>query len=120
MTEHKRATDRTPVSGEVVGEVTVFQPTTILDMSECGCQIETSYKLRNDSLHDFRFALGDRSVVVKGRVAYCRIGELLDGVVLYRSGVEFVEPSPHALSAIRDFVAVRTAPPPAIIDAEVS
>ena len=120
MTDHKRAVDRTPLSGEVVGEVTVFQPTTILDLSECGCQIETAFKLHNDSLHDFRFALGDRSIVVKGRIAYCRIGELGDDAVLYRSGIEFVEASPHAVSAIRDFVAVRKAPPPAVIDAELS
>ena len=120
MTDNKRAVDRTPVPGEVVGEVTVFQPMTILDMSDCGAQIETPYKLQNDSLHDFRLTLGGRSVVVKGRVVYCQIGELREGTVLYRSGVEFIEPSAHALAAIRDFVAVQTAPPPPIIDAEVT
>ena len=119
MTDDKRTVDRTPIP-EVAGEVTVFQPMTILDMSECGCQIETPYKLQNDSLHDFRLSLGERSVVMKGRVVYCQIAELREGAVLYRSGVEFVEPSPHAVSAVRDFVAVQKAPPPAIIDAEVS
>jgi hypothetical protein len=108
-----------PTPGQVKGEVTVFQPMTILDLSEGGCQVETAFKLHNDSLHDFRLSLGDRSVVVKGRVAYCQIAELLEGIVLYRSGVEFVEPTPHALAAIRDFVAIRSAPPPDIIDAEV-
>lgn len=120
MTDDKRAVDRTPIPGQVAGEVTVFQPMTILDMSECGAQIETPYKLQNDSLHDFRLSLGDRSVIVKGRVVYCQIGELREGTVLYRSGVEFTEPSPHAIVAIRDFVAMRKAPPPAIIDAETT
>lgn len=120
MTDNKRAVDRTPVPGAVLGEVTIFQPMTILDMSERGCQVETPYKLQNDSLHDFRLTLAERSVVVKGRVVYCQIGELREGVVLYRSGVEFTEPSAHAASAIRDFVALAKAPPPAIIDAELT
>ncbi|CAN5815160.1 hypothetical protein BH24ACI5_BH24ACI5_01310 [soil metagenome] len=120
MTDNKRAVSRTPLPGEVVGEVTVFQPMTILDMSERGCQIESPYKLQNDSLHDFRLSLAERSVVVKGRIVYCRIGELQDGVVRYRSGVEFVQPSAHAVKAIQDFVAVHRAEPPDVIDAEIS
>ena len=120
MTENKRAADRTPVPTEVVGEVTVFQPMTILDLSDTGAQIETPFALHNDSLHEFRLSLGPRSVVVKGRVVYCQIGELREGTVLYRSGVEFIEPAPHAMAAIHEFVAIQTAPPPPIIDAELS
>ena len=120
MTDSRRAVDRTPLPGEVVGEVTVFQPMTILDLSARGCQIESPYKLHNDSLHDFRLSLGDRSIVVKGRIVYCRIGELREGVVLYRSGVEFVEPSAHAVTAIHDFVTVHKVDPPEVIDAEIS
>ena len=116
----KRGTERVPISSSVTGEVTVFQPMTILDMSERGVQIESPYPLQNDSLHDFRLTLNQRSVIVKGRVAYCQIGDLRDGVVLYRSGVEYVEASGHALNAIRDFVAVQHAPPPAVIDAEIT
>ena len=116
----KRGTERVPIPSSVTGEVTVFQPMTILDMSERGVQIESPYPLQNDSLHDFRLTLNQRSVIVKGRVAYCQIGELRDGVVLYRSGVEYVEASGHALNAIRDFVAVQHAPPPAVIDAEIT
>jgi len=116
----KRGTERVPIPSSVTGEVTVFQPMTILDMSERGVQIESPYPLQNDSLHDFRLTLNQRSVIVKGRVAYCQIGELRDGVVLYRSGVEYVEASGHALNAIRDFVAVQHAPPPAVIDADIT
>lgn len=120
MSDQKRAVARTPIPGEVVGEVTVFQPMTILDMSERGAQIEAPYQLQNDSLHEFRLSLGDRFVVVKGRIVYCQIGDIREGTVLYRSGVEFVEPSAHALTAIRDFVAVHQAPPPDVIDAETA
>lgn len=120
MTEDKRAINRTPVTSEIVGNVTVFQPMTILNLSEAGTQIETSYKLQNDSLHDFRLSLGDRSVVVKGRIVYCQVGELSEERVIYRSGVEFVSIPPHALAAVREFVGAHNASRPAILDGEIS
>lgn len=67
-------------------------------------QVETGFPLQLDSLHDFRLSLGDRSVVVKGRIAHCHIGELTDITALYRTGVEFVALSDHARNAITDFV----------------
>ena len=116
----KRTVERLPAPGQIVGEVTMYQPMTILDISELGAQVETAFPLHNDSLHDFRLTLDDLSVVVKGRVAYCKIGELTEGTVMYSSGVEFVEPPPHVLAAIRQFVAVHGAPPPPVIDAELA
>lgn len=120
MDETRRNIDRTPTTGRIVGEVMVFQPMITLDLSEKGAQIETAYALHNDSLHDIRLSLDDRSVVVKGRVAYCQIGELRDGNVLYRSGIEFVELSPHVLAAIREFVRVHNLPAPKVIDGELA
>ena len=119
MTE-KRDCERVP--GQLAGAVMVFEPMTILDMSASGAQIETKFPLHLDSLHDFRLSLGDRSVVVKGRIVHCQIGELKDGAVLYRTGVEFVEPSEHAVSAIQAFVAAEEAAqfPPPIVDAEIA
>ena len=104
MAGDKRDLDRVPLEGQVTGEVMVFQPMTILDISIGGAQIETAFALQLDSLHDFRLSLGDRSIIVKGRIAHCHIGELTDVTALYRTGVEFVELSDHARSAIADFV----------------
>lgn len=122
MTDEKRDTERIPIPGQVTGEVTVFQPMTILDMSERGAQIETGFALHLDSLHDFRLSLGTRSVVVKGRIVHCQIGDLAQGTVLYRTGVEFVEPSDHARAAIREFVEAQkdARTMPAIVDAEIA
>ena len=120
MTENKRAIDRTPLETEIVGSVTVSQPMTILKLSEAGIQIETPYKLQNDSLHDFRLSLGEHSVVVKGRVVYCQVGELHEDGVVYRSGVEFVALAAHAVSAVRDFVGVWNGRPSTILDGEIS
>lgn len=104
MTGEKRDSERVSIPGQVTGEITVFQPMAILDISERGAQVETTFPLHLDSLHDFRLSLGDRSVIVKGRIAHCKIGDLMEGSVLYRTGVEFVEPSEHARDAIRAFV----------------
>jgi PilZ domain-containing protein len=120
--DNKRDKERVPVPAPLHGEVMVFQPMTVMDISLGGAQIETPFPLQLDSLHDFRLSLGDRSVVVKGRIAHCHIGELQEGGVLYRTGVEFIEPSEHAKSAIGAFVAalkVGREPPP-VVDAELA
>jgi hypothetical protein len=118
MAGEKRDLERIPLEGEVRGEVMVFQPMTILDISLGGAQIETAFALQLDSLHDFRLSLNDRSIVVKGRIAHCHIGELTDVAALYRTGVEFIALSDHARLAIEEFLSatryVRT--PPSLLD----
>ncbi|MCA1559046.1 MAG: PilZ domain-containing protein [Acidobacteria bacterium] len=122
MTPDKRDKERVPVPGQLQGEVKVFQPMTILDVSQGGSQVETPFALQLDSLHDFRLSLGEHSVVVKGRIAHCHIGELKDGIVLYRTGVEFIEPSEHVSAAIAEFLEAlrRSREPQPIIDAEIA
>lgn len=121
MDDQKRDNERVPVRS-LAGEVTVFQPMAILDISNGGAQIETPFALHLHSLHDFRLSLGDRSVVVKGRIAHCHIGELKEGVILYRTGVEFIEVSDHVRSALEDFVhalkQARNTPP--IVDGQIA
>jgi c-di-GMP-binding flagellar brake protein YcgR len=102
--ENKRDTERVPVPSPLYGEVKVYQPMTILDISKGGAQIETPFALQLDSLHDFRLSLGEQSLIVKGRIAHCHIGELSEGVILYRTGVEFIEMSHHVQSALAHFV----------------
>jgi hypothetical protein len=69
-----------------------------------GAQVETTISLQLDSLHEFRLTLGDRSVIVKGRVAHCSISDVDQELVTYRSGIEFVEPSERVLAAIAGFL----------------
>ena len=122
MTEEKRDNERVPVPAQVTGEVTTIHPMIILDISGQGAQIETTVMLPPEGLHDFRISLGSRSVVVKGRIVHCQIGELREGAVVYRSGVEFVELAPHAQIAIEAFVDAQRAArvTPLIVDAEIA
>ena len=100
----KRDSERILILGELHGEVMVFQPLTIKDISRGGAQIETAFPLQLDSLHDFRLTLGDRSIVVKGRVTYCSISDVEQEGVLYRSGVEFVDPPERVSDVISEFI----------------
>ena len=121
MSDKTRGARRTRLQGHIEGEVTVLQPVTILEMSELGIQVETFTPLQVESLHEFRLPLGDRHVVIKGRVVYCHVGQLVGEVLTYRCGVEFTEPPPHALEAIRAYLTAldRASGPPPVIDGEI-
>ena len=104
MTSDKRDSDRVQVLGDLHGEVMVFQHVTIKEISAGGVQVESAFPLQLDSLHEFRLTLGDQSVVIKGRVAHCRVTDVDQDLVVYRSGIEFIEPNERVASAIADFV----------------
>lgn len=104
MGSEKRDTDRVPILGELTGEIMVFEPMAVREISRGGAQIETRFPLQLNSLHEVRLTLGDRSVVVKGRVAHCRISDVDQDIVMYRSGIEFIEPSEPVHSVILDFL----------------
>jgi hypothetical protein len=106
---NRRGGERIEILGDLQGEVMVYQPMAIRELSFGGAQIETSFPLQLDSLHDLRLVLGDSSVIVKGRVVHCSIADMDREFVAYRSGLEFVEPSTGVRDAIARFIeAVRT------------
>ncbi len=104
MSSPIRNSERIAILGALQGEVKLFQPTSIREMSLGGMQVETSFPLQVDSLHEFRLTLRERSVVIKGRVAHSRITDVDQDIVMYRSGIEFIEPSGPVADAILEFV----------------
>jgi hypothetical protein len=102
--ENLRDDERIEILGELHGEVVVFQPMAIREISRGGAQVETSFPLQLDSLHELRLTLGDRSVILKARVAHCSICDVDQELVTYRSGVEFVEPSERVFAVISGFI----------------
>jgi PilZ domain len=102
--QDKRDTERIQILGELKGEVTVFHPMMITEISRGGAQIETGFPLQLDSLHEFRLTLGDRSVVVKGRIAHCSITDVEHEMVAYTAGIEFIEPAERVASVIHEFI----------------
>jgi PilZ domain len=105
----KRDAARVQMLGRLQGEVMVFQPMLIREVSLGGALVETRFPLHLNSLHDLRLTLGTRSIVVKGRVVHSQIRDVDQDVVIYWTGIEFVEPSEHVASAIVEFLdSVRT------------
>ena len=102
--ENRRDTGRVDILGELQGEVMVFQPMQIAQISSGGAQIDTPFPLHLDSLHDLRLTLGGDSIIVKGRIVHSSISDVEHEHVMYRSGVEFVEPSDHVAAIIAHFV----------------
>jgi hypothetical protein len=104
LDDNKRDGERLQILGELHGEVMVFEPMAIKEISRGGAQVETAFRLQLDSLHELRLTLGDRSVVVKGRVVHCSISDVDQELVIYRSGLEFIELSDRVYSVIADFI----------------
>jgi hypothetical protein len=102
--DEKRDRERIEILGDLHGEVMVFQPLSIKEISRGGCLVETAFPFQLNSLHDIRLTLGDQSVVLKGRVAHCRISDVDQEIVHYRSGLEFIEPSERIRGVIVEFI----------------
>lgn len=100
----RRVANRLEILGDLQGEVMVYQPMAIRELSHGGAQIETSFPLQLDSLHELRLELGGVSVVVKGRVAHCSIADMDREFVAYRCGLEFVQPSAGVRDVISRFI----------------
>ena len=123
MYDQTREAERVPLPGEVTGEVSVYEPMIILDLSERGALVETRFPLHLGSLHDFRLVLQTVPVIIKGRIAHSQVRGLEQGTVVYRTGLEFTEPSEHALGRSGCSSRARSLQPPAIppiIDAELA
>jgi hypothetical protein len=103
--EGRRGAERLEILGKLRGEVMVFAPMAIREISATGAQVETAFPLHLNSLHDFRLALGDVSVVLKARVVHCRVADVIHDTLTYRSGVEFVALDARLHAAIDSFCA---------------
>jgi hypothetical protein len=114
MSAEKREARRIPILGGLHGEIMIFQPMLVKEISRTGAIIETHFPLPLNSLHDVRLTLHPKSVVVKARVVHSHISEVDQDIVSYRTGIEFTEPSGHVVSALDEFLeALRTDRPQA-------
>jgi hypothetical protein len=102
--DDKRGAERIPILGELQGEMMVFQPMQVKDISVRGATVETRYPLHLNSLHDIRLIVGSKSVILKGRVVHSRISDVDQDIVTYRTGLEFLEVSDRVAAAIGAFL----------------
>jgi hypothetical protein len=104
MTDQRRGSERIEILGTLPGAATVRQPVVVRELGPRGARIESAFPLHIDAIHEFKLALGERAVVVKGRVAHCQISAVDHDAPVYRAGIEFVDPSDAVLAAIAEFI----------------
>jgi hypothetical protein len=102
--EDSRDTERVVILGELQAEIMMFESMLIKEISRTGATVDTRFPLQLNSLHDLRLTLGDRSVILKGRVVHSRISDVDQDIVTYRTGLEFVEPSERVADVIAQFL----------------
>ncbi|MBM3818514.1 MAG: PilZ domain-containing protein [Acidimicrobiia bacterium] len=102
--DDKRDAERIPILGELQGEMMVFQPMHVKDISLRGASVETRYPLQLNSLHDVRLVVGNKSVILKGRVVHSRISDVDQDIVTYKTGLEFLDVSDRQAAAINEFL----------------
>jgi len=100
---------RVPILGRLGGDITVVEPMAVKELGLGGATIETRFALVIDSLHELRLTLGQRTVVVKGRVVHSHIADIDADVVAYQSGIEFVDAPDYVQDTISAYLdALRT------------
>lgn len=109
--EPRRAHDRHDLPAIASGEVKLFVPMAVRQLSTGGALVELAVPLQLESLHDFRLALGERSVVVKGRVVHAHVETVSPSRLSYHAGVEFVDLSAPVANAIKSFLSTIPANP---------
>jgi len=100
----RRHAERTPILGALHGDIMVFQSMSIAEIGLAGVTIDTSFPLHLDSIHDLRLTLGGSPIIVKGRVIHSHISDVEQDILMYRSGIEFVEMPEDVQAAIAQFV----------------
>ena len=88
----KRDTERVLILGDLQGEIMVFEPLHIKEISCGGASVETRFPLAPQLASRPAPDARCQSVVLKGRVAHSRISDVDQEIVTYRTGIEFVEP----------------------------
>ncbi len=104
MPGDKRIDERIPILGGLQGEIMVFEPMQLKEISRGGLTVESRAPLHLNSLHSLRLTLGATSVVVSARVVHSRISDVDQDIVTYRTGMEFVELSERVRGAIAEFL----------------
>ena len=90
--------------GQLVGEIMVFEPLAVTELSVKGLAVDTRFPLHLNTLHEMRLTLGSLPVVVKARVIHSHISDVEQDVV-YHSGMEFVELPERVKTALLEFLA---------------
>jgi hypothetical protein len=104
MAGSRRHEERVEILGEMPGSATVRQTVSVKELSLHGASVEITHALQLNSLHVFKFMLGDEAVVVSGRVAHIHIEDVDPDSIIYRAGIQFVDVPQRVSERIASFL----------------
>ncbi len=106
MPQERRRSSRVELLGRLHGRVVSLDlPVTVREISLVGLSIQTSVPFPVGALHEFRLTLGDDStVLLRGRIVYCRELATEEDDAAFVLGVEFVDESPQEGEAVEDLI----------------
>jgi hypothetical protein len=100
----RRRNVRIDLLAELQGHlVTLDERVMVTQVSLGGMTVETSAPLSPRIEHDFRISFDGVSVLLHGKVVHSRVSVRGDEVS-YVAGVQFLNPSPDAVAALRAFL----------------
>ncbi len=106
MARERRRSSRVEILGRLHGRVVSLDlPVTVREISLVGMSIQTTIAFPVGAFQEFRLTLGDDStVLLRGRIVYCRELGRDGGEPTFVSGVEFVEEIPHESEPLEEFI----------------
>ncbi len=110
-----RRAPRWQVHGELPGEVSARFEVAVVDVSILGACVEHTQQMQPGQTYFLHLVLGDQPVRLQARAVWSTVyrSEKTGGKRLfYRTGVEFIAPSPAALEALRGLLARESSPDP--------
>jgi hypothetical protein len=103
-TPDRRRTPRVDLLADLQGHiVTLDEQVQVTQLGLGGMTIETTAPLSPRLVHDFRISSLDATITVHGCVVHSRV-VIRGDAVSYLSGIEFTEPSPETLQAVRRII----------------
>ncbi len=114
---YTRRARRVQVHGELDGAAFARFKIALADVSLLGVCLEHTHQMLPGQIYLLDLALGDRPLRLKARAIWSRIHTAVKTEhgkrIVYRTGLEFTDPSPAATAALQDLMARRVTPRPA-------
>ena len=107
----RRKAPRVKLEGQTEGWIQAMFDVTLVDLSTTGALVEHAYPLRPDTIYSLTFSTlhGELTFTMKARVVRTFVARSVqppegEPELVYRSGLEFVNPTPEQIAALEQLL----------------